>query len=97
MKLKDSGWWTVGAGCNRNVVSDIAAEGLDLLHKYEFRTLIADKKALTSSSMNLVPHQFDHSSLARLGSLLAIGSLSLMGWKKASKRPVATCRNDQLA
>lgn len=44
MKLKDSGWWTEGAGCNRNVVGDIAAEGLDLLHKYEFRTLIADKK-----------------------------------------------------
>lgn len=45
MKLKDPGWWTVGAGCNRDVVSDIAAEGLDLLHKYEFGTLIADKKS----------------------------------------------------
>lgn len=47
--------------------------------------------------MNLVPHQFDHSSLARLGSLLATGSLSLMGWKKASKRPVATYANNELA
>lgn len=44
MQLKDSSWWTVGAGCNRNVVSDIATEGPDLLHKHEFRTLAADRK-----------------------------------------------------
>lgn len=44
MKLKDSSWWTAGAGCNRNVVSDTATEGLDLLHKHEFRTFTADRE-----------------------------------------------------
>lgn len=42
------------------------------------------------SGIVLLPQKLDHPSCLRFGSLLAIGSMSFIAWKKASNNPSAT-------